>query len=152
MSDSTIDQQHEHTITKLRRMIGTNIGNELLYHVDNINGNLITYRTIPRKTETVTLQEFEVIAGFTKPKSNTQMLRKIFTNISKKNTYYVDHIDGNLITYRTLSPPTQTKLDDFLKLTISAQNKFNAWKSLPIGEVYSFFRTVMMMMMMNHML
>jgi hypothetical protein len=138
MSDSTIDQQHKHTITKLRGMIGTNIGNELLYHVDYINGNLITYRTFSQIKETVTLEEFEAIA-LIKSKSIAQMLGRIFTNISNNNKYYVENINGNRITYRMLSPIIQTRLDDFLKLKISAKNKSNAWKLLPIGEAYNVF-------------
>ncbi len=70
-----------------------------------------------------------------------KLRRMIGSNIGMEQQYRVNSIDGNQITYVTLSRSiiNTTTLDKFLKLTISAINNSNAWKYLPIGEVYSIF-------------
>jgi len=62
------------------------------------------------------------------------------------NSSMVTNIVGTKVTYHPynkfnqLSTTTTTsELDDFLRMKIRVQNKYNHWKDTPIGEVYNFF-------------
>ena len=59
--------------------------------------------------------------------------------------FEVLRVDGNQVTYqpyqhnKPVGEPIKIGLDEFLKIRISAQDNYNRWKDIPIGEVYRIF-------------